>query len=367
MIWKRDAEGVLVWANRAYIELSEALHPQGPDDIRPWPPKEVFQDTAVPAGSAPIIDMHRIDMPGHDKPIWFEITSLKRDTETIYFAIDASAVVFAQDAQRSFVQTLTKTFAQLSVGLAIFDADRRLVLFNPALVDLTELPSDFLIGRPPLYSFLDRLRDANMIPEPKDYSSWRDRMVALENAAEAGSYHETWLLSTGQTFRETGKPHPNGAIAFLFEDISDEVSLNRKFRSQIDTCTAIIDNVPVGVAVFSASGSLMMANKSYRNLWGSEPEDIIGSGDVLDELATWEAASAPSAVWIKLRDIFTKSVSEPQWSGNFWLDGNVELEFQYTPLPDGHHMVTFQTSSHDTDELEPLETIEFKEQRTAAR
>jgi len=53
-------------------------------------------------------------------------------------------------AQRNFVQTLTKTFAQLSIGLAIFNRERQLVLFNPALIDLTALPADFLTGRPHL-------------------------------------------------------------------------------------------------------------------------------------------------------------------------------------------------------------------------
>ncbi len=172
--------------------------------------------------------------------------------------------MFARDNQRNFVQTLTKTFAQLSVGLAIFDADRRLVLFNPALHDLTLLPAEFLIARPTLFSFLDRLRDHQMIPEPKDYSSWRDQMGALESAAAEGSYHETWPLPNGQTFRVTGKPHPNGAIAFLLEDISDEVSLTRKFRSQIDISAAVIDNLETAICVFSSSGSLVLANECHR-------------------------------------------------------------------------------------------------------
>ncbi|MDC1229331.1 PAS-domain containing protein [Octadecabacter sp.] len=207
--------------------------------------------------------MHRIDVPRHDKPIWYDVTCVKRGTETIYFAINASAVVFAQDAQKTFVQTLTKTFAQLSVGLAIFDADRRLVLFNPALVDLTGLPAHFLIGRPALFSFLDRLRG---------------QMVALEAAAAEGNYHETWLLPNGQTFRVTGKPHPNGAIAFLMEDISDEISLTRKFRSQIDTSAA--------VSVFSSSGSLIMANRAYRDLWGTDVDGSIASWDFSDEMTS---------------------------------------------------------------------------------
>ena len=360
LIWKHDAEGVLIWANRAYIELSEAINPIGPDEILPWPPRAVFFDTATPAGSAPIIDMHRIEVPGQEKPIWYEVTGVRRGTDTIYFAVDASASVFAQDAQKTFVQTLTKTFAQLSVGLAIFDADRRLVLFNPALVDLTGLPTDFLISRPALFSFLDRLRDHNMIPEPKDYSNWRDEMVELETAAEQGSYHETWLLPNGQTFRVTGKPHPNGAIAFLMEDISDEISLTRKFRSQIDTSAAVIDNLTAAVSVFSSSGTLMMANSAYRELWGTESDGSLSSRDFSDELSSWEAISAPSPVWIKLDETIKRGGSDAPWQGSIWLDNHVEITCQYAPLPDGNHQIIFIPSEQVANETSAFAQVEFR-------
>lgn len=360
LIWKRDAEGVLVWANRAYIELSEEMNPLGPNDVLPWPPRDIFEGAVAPLGAAPLIDMHRIDVPGQEKPIWYEVTSLKRGTDTIHFAVDSSAVVFARDAQRTFVQTLTKTFAQLSVGLAIFDADRRLVLFNPALVDLTTLPTEFLIGRPTLFSVLDRLRDQHMIPEPKNYASWRDQTMALESAAVEGSYHETWSLPNGQTFRVTGKPHPNGAIAFLMEDISDEISLTRKFRSQIDTTTAVIDNLAASVAVFSSSGSLIMANRSYRQLWGAQAEGSLNSRDFQDELATWQATSAPSPVWLKLKETFARGGGDAAWDGTIWLDSHVELLCHYAPLPDGNHQVTFMPSDREVTATGPLEPVKFK-------
>ncbi|PVA07640.1 PAS-domain containing protein [Thalassorhabdomicrobium marinisediminis] len=341
LIWKRDAEGVLIWANRAYIEMSETLNPVGADEIRPWPPHDVFQEAPPPQGTAPLIDMHRVDLPGAEAPIWYEVTSLRRGTDTIYFAIDATPVVAARDAQRTFVQTLTKTFAHLSVGLAIFDEDRRLVLFNPALVDLTTLPADFLIGRPTLFAVLDRLRNLQMIPEPKNYNTWRDEVVALETAAAAGSYHETWTLPNGQTFRVTGKPHPNGAIAMLIEDISDDVSLTRKFRSQIDTTRAVIDNVPGSIAVFSASGALILANEAYRQLWGAQHDGSFADQDFLDELATWQALSAPSPVWMKLKKTLTQGGSNGRWSGQIWLDNQVEVTCHYAPLPEGNHQITF--------------------------
>lgn len=307
-----------------------------------------------------MIDMHRIDVPGHDKPIWYDVTGVKRGTEAIYFAIDASAVVFAQDAQKTFVQTLTKTFAQLSVGLAIFDADRRLVLFNPALVDLTGLPAHFLIGRPALFSFLDRLCDQNMIPEPKDYSSWRGQMVALESAAAEGNYDETWLLPNGQTFRVTGKPHPNGAIAFLMEDISDEISLTHKFRSQIDKIAAVIDNLTAAVSVFSSSGSLIMANRAYRDLWGTDVDGSIASWDFSDEMTSWKSASAPSPVWMKLTDTLKRGGTDKPWQGTVWLDSYMELTCQYAPLPNGNHQIIFISSEHEADTSARFEPVEFR-------
>ena len=73
----------------------------------------------------------------------------------MFYAVDVNAVVSAEISQRKFVQTLAKTFAQLSIGLAIFDRNRQLALFNPALIDLTALPAEFLSARPNLLSFFD--------------------------------------------------------------------------------------------------------------------------------------------------------------------------------------------------------------------
>lgn len=344
LIWKRDAAGVLIWANRAYIELSEQVFPIEQDSIRPWPPNNIFPNAANPAGTAPIIDMQRVNLPDKSDPIWYEVTSLKRGYDTIHFAIDASAIVAAGDAQRNFVQTLTKTFAQLSVGLAIFDSERRLVLFNPAIVDLTTLSPDFLIARPTLFSFLDRLRDQQMIPEPKNYNDWRENMIALESAAVEGNYYEAWLLPNGQTYRVTGKPHPDGAIAFLIEDISDEISLTRKFRSQIDIGTAVLDNLTTAVAVFSSAGSLILVNSAYRSLWGRDLEGSLSNPDMSDEIERWKECSAPSPVWVKLENLVTQGGPTTPWDGNIWLENNVEIFCRYTPLPDGNHQITFSRS-----------------------
>ena len=108
--------------------------------------------------------------------------------------LPADAAVRAERSLREFVQTLTKTFADLPIALAIFDRQRQLQLFNPALIDLTNLPTGFLTARPTLFDLLDKLRELRMVPEPKDFRSWRQQMSNLESAAATGHHVEEWSL-----------------------------------------------------------------------------------------------------------------------------------------------------------------------------
>ena len=172
------------------------------------------------------------------------------------------------------IRDRTKTFADLPTGLAIFDRERNLQLFNPALIDLTGLSAGFLTGRPTLFDFLDKLRDARMVPEPKDYRSWRQQMNNLEAAAATGHHVETWSLPGGQTYRVTGRPHPDGAVAFLFEDITSEISLTRKFRAELTLGAHVLDGLEDALAVFSPSGQMLLSNRSYVALWGEKSETL---------------------------------------------------------------------------------------------
>ena len=264
LIWTEDRSGTVIWANRAYLSVV-ALLGSDLDAADPvWPPPSLFPSASGRSDDASgTATRHALRLPGRGDEQWFEITSRERGNETIRFATDATAAVAAEKAGKSFVQTFAKTFAVLSIGLAVFDRRRRLVIFNPALLDLTGLPVAFLSGRPSIHSVLDRLRDRSMLPEPRNYASWREQVAALEAEALEGTYCETWSLANGQTYRVTGRPHPDGALVFLIEDISDEVSLTRRFRGELQLSQSVLDSLPEAVAVFSPAGNLVMSNNAY--------------------------------------------------------------------------------------------------------
>jgi len=358
LAWRQDGRGEVTWANRAYLLQSGALTGDAEDPCL-WPLPRLFDLGPEPApmppgGAAPPARRMRLDLPGHDKPLWFDCHSLDTASGAINFALPADATVRAETALREFVQTLTKTFAHLPIGLAIFDRQRQLALFNPALIDLTTLGADFLSGRPTLFSFLDRLREARMIPEPKDYRSWRQQMTELEKAASTGHYQETWTLPSGLTYQVTGRPHPDGAVALLIEDISAEVSLTRRFRSDLELGQAVVDSLPEAIAVFSPAGVLVMSNAAYTRMWGTDPATTLGEVGATESMRLWQEGSLPNPIWADARDFIASIGPRADWTGEAMQHTGQHISCRFQALAGGATLVGFLPL--DTDSVLPLGT-----------
>jgi len=336
LIWREDEDRTVLWANRAYILRSGAFAES--DETLAWPLPRLFE---IPTdGGLSGARRMRLD-DGDDRVAWFDCHSFALDRGRLHFALPADTTVRAEKALRDFVQTLTKTFADLPIGLAIFDRQRQLQLFNPALIDLTQLGPTFLSGRPTLYAFLDRLREARMMPEPKDYRSWRLQMTQLEQAAAAGFHCETWTLPSGQTYRVTGRPHPDGAIAFLFEDISSEISLTRRFRAELEMGQEALDLMTEAVAVFQPSGEIAISNAAFSTLWGLEPDSGLRGVSLLEAVRRWQGASHPTTLWTDLRDFSTRLGERRRLEGEVRLLDGRAFACRFVSMTGGAMLASF--------------------------
>lgn len=351
LIWRQNDQGQITWVNRAYVDAVERIH--GPERASVWPLPVLFDKSSLPSGGA---DAHRrLPMTRVGEPLgWFECHAAPVGAEVLYTAVDASDAVRAEAKLREFMQTLTKTFAHLTVGLAVFDRARRLALFNPALSDLTGLPADFLSAQPTLFGFLDKLRERRMVPEPKDFGSWRRKIMELEAAAADGRYAEVWSLPDGRTYRVSGRPHPDGAVAFLFEDISAEISLTRRFRSELEVGQGVLDAMEEAIVVFSAGGVLVMANAAYGALWGEDPDTTLADIDVVQACRRWIERTAPTPVWGDLRDFVTRGEDRSEWSADVRLRDGRSLFCRIAPIPGGATLVRFQPGARTARPPLPL-------------
>ena len=347
-VWHTDNNDAVKWFNPAYDALYRRVFKQAPHTDLP-----LFRlpDTKLEAGKSRRVP---VTPPNSRQTVWYDVQRFGTEIGDFYSAVDANAIVRAEAAQRNFVQTLAKTFAHLPIGLAIFDDNRQLVLFNPAVIDLTGLGADFLSARPNLLSFFDELRNKRLMSEPKNYNSWRQQIADLVAAAADGRYSETWTLDSGRTYRVNGRPHPDGAIAFLIEDISSEVSLTRKFRAELELTQSVMDSLDDAISVFSSTGILTVSNEAYRNLWGVDPDSSFADVTIIDCLRDWQNRAPPSPTWTDLRDFVLEFGDRVSWDAKVALDDENDLVIEAVPLVSGSTMVRFvKTPSQGTKSAKP--------------
>jgi len=342
LMWRESETGQVSWANDAYVLLAAQLQPNGGDVT--WPFPRLFDQRAVQQSA----ERQRQSVTlTNGKTLWFDLVTQPTNAEgegdqRLCYALPIDAAVAAEGTLRDFMQTLSKTFAQLPIGLAIFDKDRVLQMFNPALVELTQLPADFLARKPRMLAVLDAMRDKNLLPEPKDYHSWRQQIVEMERAAASGLFQENWPLPDGQTFRVTGRPHPNGGLALMIEDISGEMQRSRRYRSDLEISQSVLDQMAEAVVVFSQSGQLLWCNAAYSDLWSHDPAATLGEETIRSACDHWRGRSAPTHLWRELDEFIHTVGLRQSWSKDIRLTDGRAMTCAVTPIAAGATMIAFR-------------------------
>jgi len=293
MVWRENPDGQITWANGAYLRR---IAERPGKEVMAWPLPPLFPATDDN-------EPRRVAVAGpggQPAQSWFDVRHVATGDDRLGYALPADEVQRAERTKQEFIQTLTKTFATLPIGLAVFDRARRLQIFNPALTDLTGLEPEFLLSRPGLEGFLNRMRDKRVLPEPRDWRSWRRRLLEIESSGPSGEFEETWTLPTGQTFRVSANPHPDGALAFLVEDITSETHLTRNVRAEMETSQSVLNQLDTAIAVFAPNGQLVLTNTAFSRLWTLEGEDTLGAVTLPEALENWREAGDDPALWSQI-------------------------------------------------------------------
>lgn len=334
LIWKTDPDGHVVWANKAYITAVQQGFAASSDLT--WPLPALFK---MPAESRE----GRISLVRDETVHWFAHSHVADGVCELHYAMAIDETVQSEAARQQTLQTLTRTFASLPIGLALFDAERRLQVFNPALVDLTGMDPTFLTARPSFEQILYTLRENRLLPEPKDFRDWRREIIEMEKAAETGEYAEEWCLDGGRIFHVTGRPQPNGAIALFIEDVTTEAALTRSFRSEIDVVHKVLDGLKEGIAVFGMSGQALLANDAYVQLWQTDPCAKLSDGGLGQAISYWSDRCEPTTFWARLAEFVSQVDSVEEITGTATLRGGMPMAMRARRLAGGAFMLGFQT------------------------
>src|SRR6266567_107135 len=264
-IWAKSAEGNLRYANKAYVRATEAtsvadaIHrnlelletDQRADMGR------VLNDNASFSARLPIV-------VGGERRI-YDIQSLKLGGGSAGIAIDASEATTLRAALERMAEAHRRTLDQLSSGVAVFDAQRRLAFYNESYQRLWGLDQTFLDGQPDDSSVLDRLRAARKLPEQPAFRAWKDQLREQPHIETVESWCRPLFddALTWRTLREAitaignraqvalklerkdgsvltcmTMPLPDGATMLTFQDITDTENVERALRERNEALEA---------------------------------------------------------------------------------------------------------------------------------
>jgi signal transduction histidine kinase len=348
-VWARDPAGRLTFANSAYARAVDAEDPTdavarelelldapGRDSLARARAGDVscrMRLPAIVAGQRRILDV--VDAPS--------------GTGSAGMAIDATEVATMRAELARMIEAHRRVLDQLATGVAIFNADRKLIFYNAAFRSLVELGADFLDQSPSDSSLLDSLRTNRKLPEEQNFRQWKQQLHEAYRAVEPREH--TWHLPDGRTLRVVTAPNPEGGVTYLYDDVTERLDLHRRYDALIKVQSETLDHLAEAVAVFGSDGRIRLHNPAFQRMWKLTPEALDQHPHV-EAVAAWcQALHDDNAVWRSLRAAVTAIDNRDPIVASIERRDGMTINMATMPLPDGATLVTFQDVS-DTVNVE---------------
>ena len=350
--WVSDANGALLWANRAWLEAVEALSVED----------AAGRDLGLADGARSAAREAAHAGVAREAMCWATVKGERRAFKVSAaplhggvagaLAVDVTELEEAREAFRRQVSAHDETLNRLADAVAIFSPDRKLSFHNTAFAELWGLEPAWLADRPSHGEILDRLRQGRRLPETDDYAKWKAAELAhYEDVGAAPD--DLWTLPDGRTLRAVRQPHPLGGLLVIFSDVTDELRLRAQYNALIQVQQATLDKLNDAVAVFGSDGRLRLHNEAFGRFWNVPAQQFasIGDFDAVVELCL------PKLHDLQFWNDLKARVGDPDPTARVPVSGEVRtsdrriVAYQSRPLPDGATLVAF-TDVTDTRALE---------------
>ncbi|MBZ9807208.1 PAS-domain containing protein [Mesorhizobium sp. BR1-1-9] len=337
--WLRGEDGRLRWVNRAYAEAVEAESAEmAVRDAKEFLGGQAREAIAAQHKSHPVFEQTLSTVIEGDRRV-FAVTDFAGVDGSAGLACDTSAIETIRSEYERTVRSHADTLDQLNTAVAIFDTDEKLRFFNQAFQKLWGLDAGFLHSAPDNALLLDRLRSEGKIAEQPEWRRWKEGLLGAYRAVE--SQEHWWHLPDGKTIRVVANPQPKGGVTWVFENLTEKMDLESRYRTAVRVQGETLDNLAEGVAVFGPDGRLRLSNPAFATLWGLDAETARPNVHVsaIRELCDRQAIDSPWGGFVAAITGFDDERRDRH--GQTELNSGTVLRYAVIPLPNGQVMMTF--------------------------
>ncbi len=339
-VWMRDGSGRLDWVNSAYVKAVDAasLREVRDGQLELLEGRELARASAQLATGKEFRERLPIIIGGDRKA--HDVVLLPLEDTIVGAAIDVAAIAAVKDSHERQIAAYDRTLHRVATGVAMFGPDQRLIFFNEAFRRLWSLDADWLEGRPSDGETLDRLRELSRIPQVVNYREWRAGVLASARTAEG--YENWWHLLDGRTIHLISEQRPDGGVTYLFDDVTERLALESRFKSLIEVQSETLDSLKEAVAVFSPDGRLSLFNAAFVNIWRLSRATLKEGPHIDAVILQCRGLFDDADVWTRMSRAVT-GISDRRQSidGQFERPDGTVVDYVTAPLPDGATLITF--------------------------
>ncbi len=340
-VWRRGSNLDLVWVNKAYSTAVDP--PVGQDVIADQ--IELDRDSRGLAERAleskqTQVELRHVVVGGQRRA--FDIYAVPMGDGVASFAVDVTDVDETKRLLQKHIDTHEETLHRLPVAVAIFGPDQRLKFSNKAYAKLWDLEERWLATHPSDGEILERLRETRRLPEQRDFAPWKKERLALYTSV-IDEREEHWHLPRGSTLRVTCQPHPFGGLIFIYDDVTNQMALERSLNQLSSVQRTTIDHLTEALAVFGTDGRLKLFNKAFAEYWKIDPKTLNEQPRFADVFQLCRRVLPDEGHWSMLTTLVTGAASERRVSvERLKRTDDTLLNFAAAPLPDGSLLLSYR-------------------------
>lgn len=347
-VWLRDSGGALAWVNRAYANA--VGQPNSNEAVSAGVElfgSQAMQNMAAGRGESGVFKAPVSTVVGGDRLV-FDVAEADGPYGSAGLAIDTTEFDAIRTELNKTIRSHEETLDELTTPVAMFDENARLRFFNQAFQKLWGLDQSFLDSRPDNAMFLDRLRADGKLSEQPEWRRWKEGIMSAYRAIEPQEHW--WHLPDGQTLRVIVNPHPKGGLTWVFENLTERIDLESRYKTLVRVQGETLDHLAEGVAVFGSDGRLRLHNPAFERFWQL---GAIGDKDLhISQIANaCQEKFGEREPWVHFASAVTGFEEDRADGVGRCAPGGTILSWMVAPLPNGQTMITFVDVT-DSDRVE---------------
>lgn len=348
-VWYKHPNKKLIFCNKAYAEALETTIEKVIEDqihLKSWQ-----QGCRTPNLTELVLktkqhQVQRSHIVLHNERNYVEFNETLTSKKFILgYLNNLSELENLQEEIRHLTKSTHEILEVISLPVIIYNNNQQVEFFNNPFIKMFELDATWLETKPTFSEVLEELRAKRKLPDTEDFLVYKNRRLACFNNL-LSPIEDISYYPDGRTVRMVTAPYHNGGLMITLNDITDWLTLERRYNTLLAVHRQVADNLFEGLAVFGTDHKLQLYNSAFCKMWHYTEDELIPPPHletVIEKIKAHIDYAHYDSSWDKFKSRIKAKIIDRSTNkeGRIKLYDEVVYDYSYTPLPDGSNLLTF--------------------------